>query len=138
MKIQRDEDRPLIAPNMTPLVDMLFILIVFFLATSRFQQEERDQSIELVKSKSSLPLATARSLLVIDIDKEGRKMVNGREKTLEEIEAIIRQRAAEDKEAEIVLRADRRARVAHLEETTEICHRLGITTPKISYGVAGD
>ena len=42
MEIERHEDESDLSPNMTH-IDMLFILIIFFLATSRFQQEERDQ-----------------------------------------------------------------------------------------------
>ena len=142
MRIPREGDgeKATNSLNMTPLIDMLFILIIFFLATSRFQQEERDEKIQLVKTRSdtSLPIATPRALLVIDIDKDGRKRVNGRERTLEEIEEIIRKRLEEDDKAEFVLRADLRARVGDLGGVTEICHRLGIKTPKISYQRSDD
>ena len=133
MQIRREDEQSLLALDMTPLIDMLFILIIFFLATSRFQQEERDEAIQLVNSKSSLPIATASELLVIEIDKDGRKKVHGLERTLEEIEEIIRASVEENKESDIVVRADRRAIVAHLLETTEICHRLGINDPKVTY-----
>ena len=133
MKIRRDEEGSAPGPNMTPLIDMLFILIIFFLATSRFQAEERDEEIQLVETRSELPISTPRDLLVIDIDREGRKKVNGVEKTLEELEEIIRERIEEHRESEVVLRSDRRALVAHLMETTEICHRLGLEAPKITY-----
>jgi biopolymer transport protein ExbD len=119
--------------NLTPLIDMLFILIVFFLATSRFQQDERDEKIRLVQSKSKLPIATATDILVIEIAATGEKRVHGATKSLEELEEILRKRLEANKGAEIVVRADRRALVEHLQETTEICHRLGLETPKISY-----
>lgn len=140
MRVQREVERAQSTPNMTPFIDMLFILIIFFLATSRFHEEERDEKIQLVKTRSdkSLPIATPRSLLVVDIDKDGRKTINGREKTLEEIEAIIRKRLEEDEEAEFVVRSDLRARVGDLGSVTEICHRLGVKTPKISYQKVDD
>ncbi|MCZ6792799.1 MAG: biopolymer transporter ExbD [Planctomycetota bacterium] len=140
MRVQREVERAQSTPNMTPFIDMLFILIIFFLATSRFHEEERDEKIQLVKTRSdtSLPIATPRSLLVVDIDKDGRKTINGREKTLEEIEAIIRKRLEEDEKAEFVVRSDLRARVGDLGSVTEICHRLGVKTPKISYQKVDD
>lgn len=137
MKIERQEEASDLAPNMTPLIDMLFILIIFFLATSRFQQAERDEAIQLVKSRSKLPIATANDLLVIDIDREGRKLIHGRERTLEEVENVVREKIETQRDAEIVVRADRRTLVTYLAETLEICHRLGIEKPKVSYESPG-
>lgn len=137
MNLRREPQREKSSLNLTPLIDMLFILIVFFLATSRFQQDERDEKVKLVQSRSKLPIATANDLLVIEVLESGEKRVHGETKTLEELEKIIRERVERSAGAEIVIRADRRARVGHLQETTEICHRLGLETPKIAYAQGG-
>ncbi|MEM7234053.1 MAG: biopolymer transporter ExbD [Planctomycetota bacterium] len=126
MKIPRGDDSQRAQLNLTSLIDMLFILIIFFLATSRFQQDERDETIELVQSSSSLPIATVNDLLVIDVDKGGQRKINGITKSLEEIEAIVRARLAENEDAQVVVRADKRGQVLHLGQTLEICKRLGI------------
>ncbi|HLU48064.1 MAG TPA: biopolymer transporter ExbD [Planctomycetota bacterium] len=133
MNLRRDPGRAQASFNLTPLLDMLFILIVFFLATSRFQEDERDEAIRLVESRSKLPIATATDLLVIEVLASGEKRVHGQAKSLEEIEEILRERIAQKKGSDVVIRADRRALVGHLQETTEICHRLGLETPKIAY-----
>ena len=133
MRIRRD-DEPRGSLNLTPLIDMLFILIVFFLATSRLREEERDESIELVStSNKRLPIAPPSDILVIDIDRDGRKLVHGKERTLEELEGILRTRIEENPEGDVIVRADKRATVAHFAETTEICHRLGLRDPKLTY-----
>jgi biopolymer transport protein ExbD len=134
MRIRREDEGEGGSPNMTPFLDMMFILIIFFLATSRFQQEERDEQIRLVKSRSTLPIATASELpVVINIDREGHKRIDGRVRTLEEIEEFIRARRARQPDVDVVLRADKRALVEHLAEALEICHRLGVKTPNVSY-----
>lgn len=130
MRIPRQKTATGASPNMTPLLDMMFILIIFFLATSRFQQEERDETIQLVKSRSTLPITPVTDLLVINIDREGNRTVDGKPRNLEEVETLIRDRLRERPETEVVVRADRRALVRYLDETLEICHRLGIKFPK--------
>ena len=138
MRIPRDSEDDEALPNMTPLLDMMFILIIFFLATSRFQQEERDETIQLVKSKSTLPIATTQQLFVINIDREGQRIVDGQVYNLQELEEMIRTRKKKDNNLEVVVRPDERSMVRFLSETTEICHRLGVKTPKISYEVVGN
>ena len=114
-----------------PLISM-FILIVFFLATSRFTEAERDESIRRAHTRASMPISTPSDMFVINIDKDGRTIVDGDVKTLEELEDIVRQRRLEA-DAEVVIRADVRGHVRALAETFEICHRLGFKTPNFTY-----
>lgn len=133
MKVPRDEPSEDVLLNLTAFIDMMLVLVIFFLATSRFQQEERDESIRLASTRSKLPISTVSDLLVINVDKDGRKIVGGRSRTLEELEAIVRARRTENANAEVVIRVDVRARVLAEREVTEICHRLGFKSPNIAY-----
>ena len=42
MRVRRTTEHESIAPNLTTFIDMMFILVVFFIATSRFHEAERD------------------------------------------------------------------------------------------------
>ncbi len=118
---------------MTPLLDMMFILIIFFLATSRFQLEERDAEVKLVKSRSATPLATVTDSLVINVHADGTKKVDGRKLELEELEEFLRGWRQDHPDAEVVVRSDKRSLNVHTSDTLEICHRIGIKTPNMSY-----
>src|SRR5262245_14030538 len=85
--------------NRTPFIDMMFILVIFFLATSRFHQAERDESIRLARSRSTMPISTVSDMLVINIDKDGRRIVDGAPRSIEELEEIVRLRRAEREDA---------------------------------------
>jgi biopolymer transport protein ExbD len=123
--------------NMTSFIDMMFILVVFFLATSRFHQDEREEKIRLARSTSKLPIATITDTLVINIDADGRWIVDGKARSLEELEEIVRTRRSERPESEVVLRADVRAQIGPFAQAQEICHRLGFKTPNFAYENAG-
>jgi biopolymer transport protein ExbD len=136
MRIARGEENGDVGPNVTPLLDMMFILVIFLLVTSRFQQEERDAAIRLAKTSAPLAIATVSDVLVINVDKDGRKIVDGRERELPDLESIVKERVEKHRDAEVVIRADVRAKVADLQAATEVCHRLGVKTPNISYEAA--
>lgn len=133
MRLPRNSNGEGLRLNMTSFIDMMFILVVFFVATSRFQEAERDERIRLAKSASKLPIAARSDTLVINIDRDGRWIVDGRERTAEELEEIVRACRAERPEAEVVVRADIRGAVAPVAQAFEICHRLGFKAPTFAY-----
>jgi biopolymer transport protein ExbD len=137
MRVRRDEPTEEIFLNLTAFIDMMLVLVIFFLATSRFHEEERDEAIRLAKSRSSLPIANVSDTLVINIDKEGRKVVDGRARTQEELEEVVRSRRAQRQDTEVVVRGDVRGLYGPIAETVELCVRLGFKTPTIAYEKAG-
>ena len=124
--------------NLTSFIDMMFILVVFFMATSRFHEAERDEKIRLAKTSSKLPISTPSDTFVINIDREGRWIVDGKARSIEELEELVRSRRTEREDAEVVLRADVRGSIGPLFQAQEICHRIGFKTPSVAYENTGD
>lgn len=91
------------APNLTPILDMVFQLITFFMLMVNFKAASIDQSLKLPVIGSARPLDTKgqEELLVLNINTTGRLMVFG---TVREPESYI---AAQ---AEASLRAARHTR----------------------------
>ena len=137
MRTARDESDRVVGMNMTSFIDMMFILVIFFLATSRFQEAERDEKIRLARSASKLPISTLSNTLIINVDQAGRHIVDGKPRTIQELEEIVRLRHAEREDTEVVLRADVRGLVGPLAEALEICHRLGFKNPSVTYESSG-
>ena len=61
-------------PNMMPLIDVVFLLLIFFLIASRFEQEERELKVVLPEVAEAQPLALTQEL-VINITPEGSYVV---------------------------------------------------------------
>ena len=133
MRLERRSSGQALALNMTSFIDMMFILVTFFLVTSRFQEAERDEAIRLAKSRSTLPITTRSDTLVINVDKDGRWIVDGKPRSLVELEEIVRARKAQKQNAEVVLRVDHRGDRAPVLEALEVCHRLGFKIPNITF-----
>lgn len=138
MRIRREEQSDEVFLNLTAFIDMMLVLVIFFLATSRFHEEERDERIRLARSKSTMPIAaTSSDLLVINVDKDGRKIVDEKVRTLEELDEIVRARKAVKPDSDVVIRADERAFIGQLGEAHDICVRHGFKNVSFAYTSAG-
>ena len=77
-------------PNLTPLLDVVFQLITFFMLVINFSNDNHDQRIKLPVAGSARPVdapgKVAEDRLILNVDAEGRLLFNG--KTFSTGEAI--------------------------------------------------
>src|SRR3954466_13739345 len=81
-------------PNLTPLLDVVFQLITFFMLVINFSNENYDQRVRLPVAGSARPVeegdkAANEDRLVLNIDRQGHLLMNGQvltqQKAMEEI-----------------------------------------------------
>ncbi len=71
MAIQIQKGRALDALNLTPLIDVVFLLLIFFLVATRFAQEDRELPVQLPAASSAMPMTMEPQELVVNIDQNG-------------------------------------------------------------------
>jgi biopolymer transport protein ExbD len=123
-------------PNLTPLLDMVFQLITFFMLVINFKDAALDQSLQLPVLGSARPLDTKgqEDLLVLNIDRDGRLKVYGsvrdvptyiadearqEEKRLKSKGTPLK--AGEELPTMVVIRADRATQFKQLNDIIKIC-----------------
>ncbi len=95
--------------NMTPFIDVVFLLLIFFMVTTTFNRET-EISIELPQA-SGEPLKSEHKVVEIGIDAEGRYYVNQQEvanTTVETLKQAMAKAADDDTAPQVILSADRR------------------------------
>jgi len=123
------------ALSMTPLIDVVFLLLIFFLVTSRFEKEEREIDLELPDASQSVPLMEQPSEIVVNMDAEGRIVIDGRERGIDELEGILGRAATDNPLTQTVLiRSDRRAPVGTFISVIDICKKLGLQYTEATEG----
>ena len=65
-------------PNLTPVIDVVFLLLIFFLVATRYDQEERELDVILPEVTQAQPLAMTPELIV-NISRDGLYKVSARE-----------------------------------------------------------
>ena len=79
--------RELPALNLTPLIDIVFLLLIFFMVTTSFSRETR-LLVSLQEASGSAENAT-ESIEVL-VDKEGGYAINGRRLVNAEVDSLVR------------------------------------------------
>ncbi|RTZ61153.1 MAG: biopolymer transporter ExbD, partial [Gammaproteobacteria bacterium] len=73
----RDETRNRdVEVNLTPLIDVVFLLLIFFMVTTTFRQETKLQ-IELPESSSEQSLSQTDNTLQVEINADGKFALKG-------------------------------------------------------------
>lgn len=94
--------------NLTPLIDVVFLLLIFFMVSTTFERET-EISIELPEA-SGPQLTSEKKVVEISIDAKGRYFVNKNEVVntkLETLKRAIEQAAGDEKKPRVILSADR-------------------------------
>ena len=112
-------------PNLTPMLDMVFQLVTFFMLVINFKDAALDQSLQLPVLGSARPLDTKgqEDLVVLNIDAEGRLKVYG---VPREVQSYI---ADEARQEEARLKAKGTPLKAGEELPTMVVIRADRTTP---------
>jgi biopolymer transport protein ExbD len=121
MRLDVGEEDDEVYLNLTPFIDVLFFLVVFFLAATSFAREEEVQmQLDLPKSAAGKEGAPGHPL-VIDVAKEGQIRVDGRVVTIEGLQQKLLSAAGRSKEQEILIRGDTQAYFGVVAQVFDAC-----------------
>lgn len=123
----REAEAP--ALDMTPMVDCIFNLVVFFLIAGAFQQVEREMNVALPFANSAVPMSSALRELVINIDTEGRTIVNGRPIEFGALQTLVARLVKENPDQKVSVRGDRTTAYANVVRVLDLCKASGIQQP---------
>jgi biopolymer transport protein ExbD len=84
----RRNRREAIAMDLTPLIDMVFLLLVFFLVTSTFKKDELALLLKLPKTEQGAGSEKKFDQLTIELTNEDIA-VNGKKSSMEELPATL-------------------------------------------------
>src|SRR5262245_36682040 len=114
--------------NMTPMIDVVFQLIIFFLLSSHLAKQETQLPLPLPAAASgSAEAPDNRPRLTINVLADGTLLVANQPITLENLAPLLRERrAAHGDELEVRIRGDRSVLYGRVEPVLLACAKSGI------------
>ena len=113
--------------SITPLIDVVFLLLIFFLVSSRFSEEERELDLNLPSVTEALPATAQPDEMVVNVDEQGRYFIDGAFRQVEQVEQILRRAKANNPLTQtVVIRADREANWEPVAIAIGLCKKVGI------------
>ncbi|SPD75492.1 ExbD/TolR-like biopolymer transport protein [uncultured Desulfobacterium sp.] len=105
MIIQRKKKTPyLVTMPLTSLIDIVFMLLIYFLLTTNFIVDE-GINIKLPQAKASKP--QVEETITIFVDRDGRPFLDEQEINMGDLFKRVKEMIGDDKDKLVVIRADR-------------------------------
>ncbi|MCG8488271.1 MAG: biopolymer transporter ExbD [Candidatus Thiodiazotropha sp.] len=101
-----DDESGELAINLTPLIDMVFILLIFFMVTSSFVKET---GVEVDRPSAATATMKQQAAILIGVTSKGEVWIDKRRVDIRAVRANVERLHAENPEGAVVIMADREA-----------------------------
>lgn len=122
-----DNDDEALEVQMAPLIDCVFLLLIFFLVTSVLKKVEFEVPLNLPSAARTVQAAPAPELIVIPVDALGQTFIDGTPVTNDQFGARLRQAAEAGGDAlRVRIDVDEAAPYAKVVRVLDEVHALGV------------
>jgi len=119
--------------DMTPMIDMTFQLITFFMFVMNFSEAEQDERIQLPLSQLAKPVeGVMETPITLQLTNNGSIIYAGELVAVRDIAAYLEREKSvmidagkEPSAATVIVRADGRAKTGEVQEIIRICQEKG-------------
>jgi biopolymer transport protein ExbD len=108
--------------NMAPLIDMVFILLIFFLVNTSFVKES---GIEVNRPSATTASIQQKTAIIVGIDKENRIFMENREIDVRAVRANVERALAENPEGGVVVVSDKLSKAGVIISVMDGCRLAG-------------
>lgn len=108
--------------NMGPLVDMVFLLLIFFVVTTSFVKES---GIDVQRSTAATAEVKERAGVMIGVSPEGDVYFEGKKVDVRSVRGLVERALAEDPESGVVVVADRKSETGDVVAVMDQCRLAG-------------
>ena len=123
-RLERDKGTPPMSDiNMTPLIDVMLVLVVIFIITAPLLASSI--KLDLPKTDAATPSEAPRFILLV-LDKSGQVFINDKPVPTEELARQLAQTAAQNPDTEVQLRADEAVPYGRVVELMGAAQKAGL------------
>ena len=92
--------------NLTPMIDIVFLLIIFFMVGTRFSEIEQQYDIELPSANAVEPMSSRPDALILNVARTGEVTISGKLVSMEELQTQLESARAAYAEQAVLIRGD--------------------------------
>lgn len=115
------------ALSLTPLIDVVFLLLIFFLVASRFEEEERYLDLNLPQAADAEPTTFPGQEVFIAVTPAGDFFINDQKLTAERLRRHLKaMEAANPGKQNVTIRADAQSNFGAVATVIDACNQANI------------
>jgi biopolymer transport protein ExbD len=115
--------------NMGPLVDMVFLLLIFFVVTTSFVKET---GIDVQRSTAATAERKDRGNIMLGVSADGLIYMEGKRIDVRSVRALVERALAEDPESGVVIVADKDSSTGTVVQAMDQCRLAGATNVSLA------
>ena len=122
--------------NMTPMIDIVFLLVIFFMVVTKFSEVE--QQLELTVPKVS-DMATTVSVVqrhVVGVFKDGTVSLDGELMDIQKLEEQLKVEQQGGDEVKVIIRGDAQGAFQNVASVLNVCRNAGVSDLGVSVRLA--
>jgi biopolymer transport protein ExbD len=133
MRIRRASETSGSLIDITPLVDMMFTLVLFFLVTTSFTEEERDIQVNLPDAVEGKTLSDAAPVITVNVRQDGTYFLLDRTMDLAQLRQAVTDAIKTKPDQKVLIRGDKLALHGYVAAAVLACKESGIHQANIGY-----
>lgn len=118
------EEEPIIP--MAPMIDCVFLLLIFFITTSVYARLENEMSITVPSAESGVTPKRGLGELIVNLRHDGALIVNQRQITSDQLHLLLSRIAKQYPDQSVIIRGDRRAYLEYAVQVLDVCAKSGV------------
>jgi len=115
--------------NMAPLIDLVFLLLIFFMVTTSFVKET---GVDVQRPTASTAVLKEKGNILIGVDSGGRVFFEKKHIDIRSVRAHIERSLAENPEGAVVIVADKGSRTGVVIQVMDQCRLAGAKNVSIA------
>ena len=131
----RKAKRGTVELNMAPLIDMVFLLLIFFMVTTSFVKES---GVDVQRPTAATATGKEKANILIGITKDNRVFMEKREIDVRAVRANVERALAENPEGQVVIVADRESSTGVVITALDGCKLAGAGNVAIAASLPGE
>jgi biopolymer transport protein ExbD len=112
--------------QIAPMVDIVFLLLIFFLVTWNFSRSETELDVKVPKAREGKETRRAVGEVIINVKTNGSVVINRRQMNTTELQDTLQKIASLYPDQAVILRGDENTDYRHVVEVLDICRRANI------------
>ncbi|MDY0398689.1 MAG: biopolymer transporter ExbD [Desulfuromonas thiophila] len=120
--------------NISPLIDLVFLLLIFFMVTTNFV---RDAGIEVERPVASSALPAENRSIFVAVSATGEAWFDGQQVDVRAVRGHVERALADNPGAEVIVLADQRSQTGAVVRVMDQCRLAGAGRVSLAADTAG-
>lgn len=118
--------------NLTPMIDIVLLLVIFFMVGTQFTEDESQYEIALPTVSDARPLTALPDEIVVNVTKDGALYLAGEQRTVLEVEQELKAAKKRYANQSVIIRGDGSGPYQNVMTILNLCKRAQITNVQLA------